>query len=138
MGGSIAYSAMRVLRPGMEFDAAMSQVQALTRLAKESEDLRLLREQARQLGATTSFTATDAAGGQGFLAMAGFTPQAIRDAMPGMLSLAKAAGQDLASAADIGSNILTGFNLKADQMGRACPRSTRRGSSRRLRANRTA
>ncbi|MCP8687740.1 phage tail tape measure protein [Marinobacterium sedimentorum] len=119
MGGSIAYSAMRVLQPGMEFGQAMSQVQALTRLAKESEDLRLLREQARTLGATTSFTATDAAGGQGFLAMAGFTPQAIRDAMPGMLSLAKAAGQDLATTADIGSNILTGFNLKADQMGRA-------------------
>ena len=50
--------------------------------------------------------------------MAGFTPKAILAAMPGMLSLAKAGDTDLAQTADIGSNILTGFKLPADQMGR--------------------
>ncbi len=119
MGGGITYGAWNVIQPGMEFDAAMSQVQALTRLQKESEELIALRKQARDLGATTSFSASDAAAGQGYLAMAGFTPQAIIDAMPGMLSLAKAAGVELGDAADIGSNILTGFNLKAADMGRA-------------------
>jgi TP901 family phage tail tape measure protein len=119
MGGGITYGAMNVIQPGMEFDAAMSQVQALTRLNKESEEYIALRKQARELGATTSFSASDAAAGQGYLAMAGFTPQAIVDAMPGMLSLAKAAGVELGEAADIGSNILTGFNLTAADMGRA-------------------
>jgi TP901 family phage tail tape measure protein len=119
MGSTISYGAMRVIQPGMEFDAAMSQVQALTRLNKESEEYIALRKQARDLGATTSFSASDAAAGQGYLAMAGFTPDAIINAMPGMLSLAKAAGIELGQAADIGSNILTGFNLQAADMGRA-------------------
>ncbi|WP_421865166.1 phage tail tape measure protein [Motiliproteus sp.] len=104
--------------PGIEFDASMSRVQALTRMGKDDPAMQALRDQARDLGANTSFTATDAAGGQGFLAMAGFTPQAIKAAMPGMLDLAKAAGQDIATTADLGSNILSGFNLQADQMGR--------------------
>lgn len=117
LGGTLTYGTAQVLQPGMRFDESMSKVQALTRLDSNSAAFKQLRAQARELGATTSFTASDAAQGQGFLAMAGFTPQAIKQAMPGMLSLAKAAGQDLASTADIGSNILTGFNLKANQMG---------------------
>lgn len=103
---------------GIDFDSTMSQVQALTRLNKNSSELKALREQARQLGADTMFSATDAAQGQSFLAMAGFTPQAIRDAMPGTLDLAKAGGAELAETTDIASNILTGFGLKASEMGR--------------------
>lgn len=103
---------------GFDFDAVMSRVQALTRLEKKSAEMQALRAQARNLGATTSFTASETAGGQGFLAMAGFTPEAIKDAMPGMLSLAKSAGAELAQTADISSNILTGFELQANQMGR--------------------
>ena len=102
---------------GMDFDATMSKVQALTRLDKESPELAALRNQARNLGATTKFTAADAAGGQSFLAMAGFDPKAIKNAMPGMLSLAAAAGEELAATADVGSNILSGFQLNAAQMG---------------------
>lgn len=118
LGGSMMFGAKSVITPGMDFDEAMSKVQALARLDKNSPQYKALREQARALGASTSFSATDAAAGQSFLAMAGFTPESIRAAMPGMLDLAKAAGAELADTADIGSNILTGFNLKADQMGR--------------------
>ncbi len=106
-----------LMNEGFDFDAAMSQVQALTRLNKESKVMIALRAQARDLGANTSFKASEAASAQGFLAMAGFTPQAILDAMPGMLSLAKAAGTDLGETADISSNILSGFKLNANQMG---------------------
>ncbi|MDA4174225.1 phage tail tape measure protein, partial [Escherichia coli] len=49
------------------------------------------------------------ASGQAFLAMAGFTPQAIQAALPGVLSMATAGGMDLGETADIGSNILTQF-----------------------------
>ncbi len=119
LGGGITYGAMQAIQPGMEFESSMSQVQALTRLQKDSAEFDALRNQARDLGANTSFSAIDAASGQGFLAMAGFTPDAIKNAMPGMLSMAKAAGIDLGAAADIGSNILTGFDLNASEMGRA-------------------
>lgn len=117
-GSGILYAGARMLAPGLDFDASMSKVQALTRLDKNSPELEALREQARQLGASTQFTAGQSADAQGFLAMAGFNPQAIRAAMPGMLSLAKAGDSELAETADIASNILTGFNLQAADMGR--------------------
>lgn len=118
MGGAALYGAARFGAPGMEFDTEMASVQALTRLEKQSEALAKLRQQARDLGASTSFTATQVAQGQGFLAMAGFNPDAIAAAMPGMLALAKAGRTELAQTADIASNILTGFKLTADQTGR--------------------
>ncbi|WP_312679157.1 phage tail tape measure protein, partial [Escherichia coli] len=54
------------------FDVGMSRVQALTRTDKNSDELKRLRTQSRDLGASTSFTANDVAQGQGFLAMAGY------------------------------------------------------------------
>lgn len=107
-----------VIAPGLDFDASMSNVQALARLDKNSDAMRELRQQARQLGADTMFSATEAASAQGFLAMAGFNPKAILDTMPGMLDLAKASNTDLSQTADISSNILSGFNLQASEMGR--------------------
>tara|TARA_R110000851_G_scaffold333531_2_gene514924 strand:+ start:4412 stop:7003 length:2592 start_codon:yes stop_codon:yes gene_type:complete len=117
-GSGALYAGARTMAPGVQFDADMSQVQALTRLKKDSAELLAIREQARKLGADTMFSATESAQGQGYLAMAGFDPQAILDAMPGMLDLAKAGGNELAETADIASNILTGFDLAANQMGR--------------------
>ncbi len=117
-GSGILYAGARLMAPGVQFDADMSKVQALTRLDKGDEQLGAMRAQARQLGAETMFSATDAAQGQGFLAMAGFKPEDIIAAMPGMLNLAKAGDSGLAETADIASNILTGFNLKASETGR--------------------
>lgn len=117
-GGGALYAETKFLLPGVDFGASMSKVQALARLEKMSAEMQALRKQARDLGAETMFSAGQAADAQGFLAMAGFTPKAILDAMPGMLSLAKAGDTDLAQTADIGSNILTGFNLPAAQMSR--------------------
>ncbi|MDL7430582.1 phage tail tape measure protein, partial [Escherichia coli] len=90
----------------------------LTRIDKNSPQFKALREQALKLGSETQFTASDAASGQSFLAMAGFTPQAIQAALPGVLNMALAGGVELGETADIGSNILTQFNLTADQMDR--------------------
>ena len=118
LGGGMLYGAKHLLTSGYEFDAAMSKVQALARIDRDSTELSALRAQARTLGATTSFTATDAASGQGFLAMAGFSPDQILKAMPGVLSMAKAGDTDLARTADISSNILTGFGIKAGDMNR--------------------
>ncbi|WP_024166377.1 phage tail tape measure protein, partial [Escherichia coli] len=111
------YAAGRFLQPAIGFGKEMSRVQALTRIDKNSPQFKALREQALKL-AETQFTASDAASGQSFLAMAGFTPQAIQAALPGVLNMALAGGVELGETADIGSNILTQFNLTADQMDR--------------------
>lgn len=117
-GGAALYGGARFMQTGMEFDTSMSKVQSLARLEIDSTQMQALRDQARKLGAETMFSATEAAQGQGFLAMAGFTPQAMLDAMPGMLDIAKAGDLDLARTADISSNILTGMNLQASDMAR--------------------
>ena len=77
-----------------------------------------LTENAREMGRTTKFSATQAAQGQKFLAMAGFKTNQIIHSMPGMLDLAAASGMDLGRTADIASNILTGFGMEASDMTR--------------------
>ena len=108
MGGAI--------QTGANFDAAMARVGAVS--GASGEDLLALREQAKELGKSTVWSSSEAASGQQFLAMAGFSKDQILKSMPGMLDLASAGGIDLGSAADIGSNILTGMGLDASEMGR--------------------
>lgn len=119
-GGGALYAGARIITPGMDFDASMSRVQAITRLdtddPEKAEQLGGLRKQARDLGGSTQFTAGQAADAQGYLGMAGFDPKAIKDAMPGMLNLAAAGGAELAQTADIASNIMSGLGMSADQM----------------------
>ncbi|RRV04426.1 phage tail tape measure protein [Pseudomonas sp. v388] len=115
-GGVALYGGAKVLSPGIDFDANMSKVQAITRLDGGSEELKGLRAQARELGGSTQYTAGQAAEAQGFLGMAGFDPKAIKAAMPGMLDLATAGGSELAETADIASNILSGLGLSAEKM----------------------
>ncbi|HGN0093437.1 TPA: phage tail tape measure protein [Morganella morganii] len=117
-GGGFLYGAAKVTSYGRSFDEGMSGVQALTRMDDNDPRLKMLREQARELGASTAYTATDAASGQKFLAMAGFTPEAIKAALPGILNMGLAGDMDLGEASDIGSNVLTQFKMDADQMNR--------------------
>ncbi|MFI2817666.1 phage tail tape measure protein [Vreelandella piezotolerans] len=117
-GGAALYAGARLLAPGVEYEESMSRVQALTRLEGDDERLAALRQQARELGATTAFSAGQSADAQGYLAMAGFDPAAIQAAMPDMLNLALANQTDLARTADISSNILSGFGLDPAEMGR--------------------
>ena len=104
------------VREGVEFQATMSKVAAVSNAS--AADLARLTAQARELGAATQFSAAEAGQGMTYLAMAGFKTEDMLKTMPGMLSLAAAAGADLGTTADISSNILSGFGLKADQMGR--------------------
>ncbi|EKJ7333647.1 phage tail tape measure protein [Klebsiella pneumoniae] len=112
------YAGGSFLAPAVGFDEEMSRVQALTRLNKGDSQLAALRAQAKKLGAETAFTTRDAASGQAFLAMAGFTPEAIRAALPGVLNMALAGGMDLGESADISSNILSQFRLDPKEMDR--------------------
>lgn len=116
--GAMGYAGYKFMQEGIGFDEVMSKVQALTRLDKDSEELQLLREQSKYLGATTWADPTQVAEGQAFYAMAGFTPENIMKAMPSTLDLARASGIEIGRAADIGSNIMSAFKLPADQMKR--------------------
>lgn len=117
-GAGMLYGASRFVQPGLEFDESMSKVQAVTRLGDGSDSLKMLRAEARRLGSATHFTATQASQGQQMLAMAGFTPDAIKAALPGVLNMALAGGMDLGESSDIGSNILSQFSLNAGEMDR--------------------
>ncbi|MBF0249967.1 MAG: phage tail tape measure protein [Alphaproteobacteria bacterium] len=103
------------LKSAADFEAAMNTLGAIS--GATGEDLKALERQARDLGETTSFTASQAAEAQTFLAMAGFNTQKIMAAMPGTLQLAAAANLDLGRAADITSNILTGYGKDAAELG---------------------
>ena len=72
----------------------------------------------KDLGATTSFSAAQAAEGLGFLAQAGFDATEAGRALPGVLQLAAAGGIQLAEAADIATNVLAGYGLEVDQLAR--------------------
>jgi len=105
------------LRTAAQFESAMNQVAAVSgATGKQFQELENL---AKQLGETTSFSASQAAEGMSFLAMAGFEVNDILQSMPGVLNLAAAGQMDLAMASDIASNILTGFGKDASEMANA-------------------
>ena len=117
-GGGMLAGMGVVLRDGIAFEKQMSAVGAVARLDKTSAEFAALGQQAMALGATTSFSASEAAEGMQKLAMAGFDAKQILASMPGMLDLAKAGNTNLGEAADIASNILSGFGLEAAEMSR--------------------
>jgi TP901 family phage tail tape measure protein len=99
-----------------DFEQGMANVGAV--VGATQKEMQQLTGQARHLGRTTMFSATEAAEGMQFLAMAGFKTKQIMASMPGMLNLAAAGNTELAETADIASNIMSGFNLKASEMNR--------------------
>jgi TP901 family phage tail tape measure protein len=101
-------TAIRVIR---EFETSMSRLGAVSRAT--ATELNNMRNVARNLGATTEFSATQAADGLNFLAMAGFSASESMAAIPAVLDLATASGLGLADAADIASNIMSGFGIEA-------------------------
>ncbi|WP_372425842.1 phage tail tape measure protein [Salinarimonas chemoclinalis] len=108
---------MGASRTAADFEQAMNKVGVVT--GATFEQLQSMEAQAKELGRTTQFTASQAADAMGFLGMAGFKTDEILAAMPGTLQLAAAAQMDLGSAADIVSNVLSGYNMEVDQLGRA-------------------
>lgn len=107
--------AAAAIKVGSDFEAQMSRVQAIS--GATGKELEELRAQAVQLGADTAFSSSEAAAGMENLAAAGFTTSEIMDAMPGLLDLAAASGEDLANSSDIAASTLRGFGLAASEAG---------------------
>ncbi|WP_254241658.1 phage tail tape measure protein [Bacillus cereus] len=102
-----------IVSAGANFEQIMSKVAAVS--GASGSEMKQLEAQAKELGATTQFSATQAGEGMMYLAQAGFKTGDIMKAMPGMLDLAAAGALDLGTAADIASNIMSGFGLSADK-----------------------
>ena len=100
-------------KAGIEFENAMARVKALS--GATNQQFQALKETAKKLGATTVFSASQAAEAMQYLSMAGFKANDTIKAMPGLLNLAAAGQTDLAVTADIASNILTGFGINASK-----------------------
>lgn len=96
-----------------EFEQSMANVRAVT----QATDIQMvdLTKKARELGATTKYSAAQAASGMEFLGRAGFKTSQIIGAMPATLNLAAAANLDLGRSADIVSNIMSAFNIRAEE-----------------------
>ena len=108
--GGISVAAIKT---GADFEAQMSRVQAIS--GATGDEFNQLKDLAIQLGADTSFSAKQAAEGMENLASAGFETNEIMDAMPGMLNLAAASGEDLATSADIAASTLNAFGMEAGE-----------------------
>ncbi|MER5886807.1 phage tail tape measure protein [Streptomyces sp. NPDC001941] len=106
-----------VVKTGMDFDTAMAKLIGVT--GAPAREIAALEAKARELGATTKFSATQAADGMGFLAMAGMKTNEILAVTPRMLDLASAANMDLARTSDVVTNVMSGMGLGVDQAGRA-------------------
>ena len=115
---AVAFAAVagKAIQMAGGYDQAMRSVQAKTGATGALMDR--LSEQSREMGRTTVHSATEAARGQAFLAQAGFDTNEILEALPATLALATAGELDLASAADIASNVLSGFRLETIETGR--------------------
>ena len=110
------YVGMTSAQTYLDFNKNMKKVQAIS--GATAEEFKLLEKEAKRLGATTKFTAGEAAAAMEKMALAGFNTKDIIASMPGVLDLAAASGEDVAMVSDIITDNLTAFNMTAKDSGR--------------------
>lgn len=113
VGASAATALGLASRAGIEFEHTMNRASAKMGdgALRGTEAYQGLVDTAKQVGATTQFSATQAAEGIDFLAMAGFNAKQAMAALPGVVDLAVVSGADLGTATDIATDSLGAFNL---------------------------
>ena len=99
-----------------DFDSSMSKVSAVS--GAVGKDFEALRSKAREMGATTKFSASDAADAMNYMAMAGWKTEDMLGGISGIMNLAAASGEDLATTSDIVTDALTAFGKSAEDSGR--------------------
>ena len=103
------------VKTAADFDSAMSQVAAVS--GATGSDLEALRDKAREMGAKTKFSASEAAEAMNYMAMAGWKTGDMLDGIEGIMNLAAASGEDLATTSDIVTDALTALGLSAADSG---------------------
>ena len=112
IGEKLKSLATSVVSTGMNFTSSMSEVQALS--GATGAELEALTETAKKYGASTKYTAAESAQALKYMALAGWDSQQMIDGLPGVLNLAAASGEDLATTSDIVTDALTAFGMSAE------------------------
>lgn len=114
------------IKVGSDFEAGMSQVEAISSASAQTvttstgemvDGLTALTEKAKEMGATTKFSATESSEALNYMAMAGWGAQDMYDGLAGIMTLAAASGEDLATTSDIVTDALTAFKMEAGDAG---------------------
>ena len=103
------------VKTAADFDSAMSKVAAVS--GATGKDLNALRDKAREMGSKTKFSASEAAEAMNYMAMAGWKTEDMLSGIEGVMNLAAASGEDLATTSDIVTDALTAFGLSAKDSG---------------------
>jgi len=103
------------VKTASDFDTAMSKVAAVS--GATGDELQDLRDKAREMGSKTKFSASEAAEAMNYMAMAGWKTGDMLDGIEGIMNLAAASGEDLATTSDIVTDALTAFGLTAADSG---------------------
>ncbi|WP_373215113.1 phage tail tape measure protein [Blautia obeum] len=108
--------AATAIKAGSDFEAGMSKVQAIS--GASGDEIAKLADKAKEMGAKTKFSATESAEAMQYMAMAGWKTGDMLNGIEGIMNLAAASGEDLASTSDIVTDALTAFGEAADQSGK--------------------
>ncbi len=111
VSAAIGAGATASVNVGSSFESAMSKVSAIS--GSTGDDLQALTDKAKEMGASTKFSASESAEALQYMAMAGWDTESMLDGISGIMSLAAADGLDLATTSDIVTDALTAFGLKA-------------------------
>ena len=113
-GAAAAIGGMGVaaIKVGSDFESGMSKVAAIS--GASGKDLADLTEKAKEMGASTKFSATESAAAFEYMAMAGWKTEDMLNGIEGIMSLAAASGEDLATTSDIVTDAITAFGMAAD------------------------
>lgn len=105
-----------IIKTGADYEAGMSKVQAIS--GATAADIAMLGDEAMRMAAQTKFSTSESAEAYQYMAMAGWDAQQMVDGLSGIMLLASASGESLASTSDIVTDALTAFGLKASDSGR--------------------
>ena len=112
VSGAVTALGVVSVKTAADYDSAMSKVAAVSGATGDEFDA--LRAKAREMGAKTKFSATEAAEAMNYMAMAGWKTEDMLSGIDGIMNLAAASGEDLATTSDIVTDALTAFGLSAD------------------------
>lgn len=116
MTAPITLAGGKIIKTAMNFESAMSEVKAISGASGKEFDA--LKKKAREMGATTQFSASQSAEALKYMAMAGWSTDKMIAALPGVMNLAAASGESLGTVSDIVTDSMTAFGLKASEAGR--------------------
>ena len=113
--GAVAAAGTAAVKTAADFESGMSKVAAIS--GATGSDLDALSDKAREMGAKTKFSASEAASAMEYMAMAGWKTEDMLGGIEGVMNLAAASGEDLATTSDIVTDALTAFGLTASDSG---------------------